>query len=355
MLAKRGPRSEGGGCLRRMGSAILKIVTLVIVITVTASLAGTRASAGLREKHPPIGELIDIGGYRLHLYCQGPEDSAGSPVVVMEATVGTPGLIWSLVQPEVAKSARACVYDRAGLGWSDPSPRSRSTDVMVAELHTLLDRAGIPGPYVLVGNSAAGWLIRYYAHTYPEDLAGMVLVDSAHEEQFQRIPGEVSPLVQRAFDLFPVLFKSRIPAHFPSLIPVYGKDQLPEPAMASYQALMAAEIKFSETMSAEISAVQENLSQVRAARITSLGDIPLVVLTHDRLDAIPGVTTSSEASRQVEQAWLELQSELAALSPNGRLVVAKGSGHNIQFERPDLVIAAILEVLAEAKAKAGGE
>lgn len=117
---------------------------------------------------PPIGRLVDIGGYRLHLACQG----KGSPTVVMEAAIGETGLLWSLVQPAVAQTTRACVYDRAGLGWSDPSPSPRTAAVMVEELHTLLATAEVPGPYVLVGHSFGGLLVRLHAARYPQEVAG---------------------------------------------------------------------------------------------------------------------------------------------------------------------------------------
>lgn len=325
------------GCVWWVGIVLFGLAGFLVA----ASWAGARAGMVLREKYPPVGQMVDIGGYRLHLDCQG----QGEPTVILEATIGTPGSMWALIQPEVARHTRACAYDRAGIGWSDPSPRPRTIDVIAEELHTLLDRAGIRGSKVLVGNSAAGWMVRYYAHNYPDAVAGIVLVDSAHEDQFQRVPGEVSPAVGFFFDLLPVVFKTRIPALMPALIPVYGKNELPETVVDAYQAQMASEMVFSETMSVEIKGVQENLAQVRAARITSLGDMPLIVLTHGRLDAIPGVTTSEEAVQQVEKVWQDLQRELAALSPKGQLLVAEGIGHNIQFENPDLVIDAILEVV----------
>ena len=125
---------------------------------------------------PPVGRLVDVSGYRLHLACQG----EGSPTVVMEAAIGETGLLWSLVQPAVAQTTRACVYDRAGYGWSDPIPRPRTAAVMVEELHTLLDTAGVPGPYVLVGLYFGGLLVRMYAARYPQEVAGLVLVYAAY-------------------------------------------------------------------------------------------------------------------------------------------------------------------------------
>jgi pimeloyl-ACP methyl ester carboxylesterase len=285
--------------------------------------------------------MVDIGGYRLHLDCEG----SGSPVVIFEAAVGNPGLSWALVQPQVASFTRACAYDRAGIGWSDPSPRPRTVEDMAGELKTLLETAGIPGPYVLVGYSSGGWQGRYYAHTYPQDLAGMVLVDSAHEDQASRLGAEGEPAAARLFRLIPLIARMGIPALVPELLPVPGKGYLPPEDVRAIQALMAAEIGFADAMAAEMEAVWENLARVRQAEIRSLGDVPLVVLAHTNLEAVPGVELSPEAGR----IWLELQAELASLSPQGRLVRVEDSGHDILYQRPELVVEAIRTVVSEAR------
>jgi pimeloyl-ACP methyl ester carboxylesterase len=333
--------SRQSGCVSftvRGGYTLLLLLGILL-------LGGNIARTTLRDRYPPPGQMVDIGGYRLHLHCQG----EGSPTVLMEAAVGSPGLAWALVQPEVARVTQTCVYDRAGLGWSEPGPRPRTAEVFVDELHRLLTNAGISGPYVLVGYSSGGWKIRLYAHHYPEETAGMVLVDSAHEEQFERIGAKPSPVVQRAFALLPLMVRSGIPALAPSLVPVSGRSQLPPDTVAMYQTIVAADPLFAETAYAEIAALDTSLAQVRAASITSLGDIPLVVLTHGRLDAVPGLTSTAESQQAAEQLWQALQHELVALSPSGKLVVAEESGHDILFEQPDLVVKAILEVVTASR------
>jgi pimeloyl-ACP methyl ester carboxylesterase len=131
------------------------------------------------------------GGYRMHIYCQGAR-AAGSPTVVLEAAHAEPGLTWASVQPEVAKFTRVVSYDRAGQGWSEPSPKLRTADNIVDELHTLLAWTGIEPPYVLVGHSTGGMYVRLYAHEHPDEVVGMVLVGAAHEEQFARMPGAIA-------------------------------------------------------------------------------------------------------------------------------------------------------------------
>ncbi|NLG70763.1 MAG: alpha/beta hydrolase [Chloroflexi bacterium] len=308
-------------------------------------LAAARLRAGLAARHPPPGRLMDTGGYRLHIDCQG----SGEPTVVFEAAVGSPGLSWALVQPEVARHTRACVYDRAGIGWSDRSPQPRTIDIMTAELHALLAAAGIPGPYVLVGYSSGGWQARYFAHTFPQDLAGMVMVDSAHEDQLRRLGAQGAPAQARLIRVLPLIFKTGLPALFYRRLPLPGYGHLPAESLEAYQALFAAKNQFSEAMAAEVEIVWQNMEQVRAAQISSFGDIPLRVLAHDRLDVIPGVRLSPEAG----QAWLEMQEELSRLSTNGKLVITRQSGHDILFEQPDLVIEAILDVVQAVRSAAG--
>jgi pimeloyl-ACP methyl ester carboxylesterase len=293
----------------------------------------------------PIGQLVDVGGYRLHLACQG----EGSPTVVMEAAIGETGLLWSLVQPTVAQHSRACVYDRAGLGWSDASPKSRTALVMVEELRRLLANAEVPGPYVLVGHSFGGLLVRLYAARYPQEVAGLVLVDSAHEQQYRRAPREIRELVpqleeqaRQQFEALKALIVSGLVDA--GMLPV--PPGLPASAAETFRALVAASPKHVETFIAEQQAVAAIHAEL-AADITSLGALPLIVLSHGQPMAMPGLTDT--VNQTYEQLWQELQAELAALSSRGRLAVAQDSGHYLQLEQPQLVIDAIAEVVTAAR------
>jgi pimeloyl-ACP methyl ester carboxylesterase len=292
---------------------------------------------------PPIGRMVDVGGYRLHLVCQG----EGGPTVVMEAAIGETGLLWSLVQPAVAQHTRACVYDRAGLGWSDPSPRPRTAAVMVEELHRLLATAEVPGPYVLVGHSFGGLPVRLYAARHPEEVAGLVLVDAAHEDQYRRAPREIQELLpqlqEQARQQFEALKALIVSGSLDAgMLPV--PPGLSADAADTFRALVAASPKHVETFIAEQQAVQAIHAEPATANITSLGDLPLVVLSHGQPMAMPDL--APEVNQANEQLWQELQAELAGLSSRGRLVVAEGSGHYIQLEQPELVIDAISEVVA---------
>lgn len=294
----------------------------------------------------PSGELIDLDGYRLHLHSRG----TGGPAVIMEAAIWDIGLTWSLVQPEVAKFARAVVYDRGGLGWSDPSPKPRTAAAMVEELHTLLGRASIEPPYVLVGQSFAGLLVRLFAYTHPDEMAGLVLVDAAHEDQDERYPEAIRAMAQPMFEAQLQMLQQRratamAEGPLPSMFP--APAQLPADIVEKYQALIAEDATRLDTMIAELAALEESRAQVRAMRDRGLGDIPLIVLSHGIPQAIPGLP--DEVNRAYEAAWQQMQIELAAQSSNGQRLVVDGAGHMIHHDRPEAVVEAIRQMVEAAR------
>ncbi len=322
---------------RRWGRNIaLGAAAVLFALTSTTLVAGAMAKARLKVKYPPIGQMVDVGGYRLHIACQG----AGSPTVILEAGAGGFDLHWTRVQPEVAKSARVCAYDRAGYGWSDRSPKPRTAAVMAEELATLLTRAEIAGPYVLVAHSLGGPIVRQFALAHRQDVVGMVLVDSAHEQQFAHIPEAIrksQSSATRPLRLMKVAAGAGLLALKPSILalPLLG-DAAP-PA----QAVVASGSKHLATMLDEMVAAEGGMPPV-----TTLGDIPLVVIRHGRWDMPARGAVTPAVIEQYEASWVQLQRELAALSPRGKLVVAEQSGHDIHLEQPELVIDAIHEVRA---------
>jgi pimeloyl-ACP methyl ester carboxylesterase len=329
---------------------MLKTFTLgsILIIFLFHNLSGLveARSAQLKAEHPAPGRMIDIGGYELHIYCLG----KGSPTVVMEAGLGNPGLTWILVQPEIAKHTRVCVYDRAGLGWSDPSSHERTANVMVRELHTLLVYANIEAPYVLVGHSFGGLLMRLYAHKYPEEITGMVLVDSYHYTQMKKYPkvnGQGNLLLPLALQALGLWVASGLPAMDPFLMPALDLNKLPSNALRTYQALAAADPKSAREAQAELAALEESGEQEKAANITTLGKIPLIVLSHGYLEPRLLDPIGKERYGEYEIFWRADEAELASLTSYSHLVIASKSGHYIQLDQPDLVIAAIRQVLTD--------
>jgi pimeloyl-ACP methyl ester carboxylesterase len=328
-----------------IGSAVLLVLLGGLIWIV-----GSRAKARLGARYPAPGQMVDVGGYRLHITCRG--DPAGSPTVVMDAGQGEPGLTWALVQPEVARFTRVCTYDRGGLGWSEISPKPRTSSNIVQELHTLLTRAGVEPPYVLVGHSAGGLYARLYAREHPDEVVGIVLVDAAHEELDVRPPESLVKMGRRAnrligcgFRFLQMLGSIGILALIPNQVSRMWFSPMPEEARETIIGLVCSDTRWFVAARQEVANAWRNLADARAARLGTLGEIPLVVLSRSQggISAGPGI--SKEDAEQFEAAHDEMQAELAALSPKGKHVIAEGTGHYIQVDRPELVIDAVREVV----------
>jgi pimeloyl-ACP methyl ester carboxylesterase len=325
------------------------VIPLLMVGALLASAAGIRAQARLAAAYPPVGQLVDVGGYRLHLHCLG----QGSPAVIFDSGAGfAPGLALAHLQRAAAAHTTACVFDRAGQGWSDPSPHPRTAAVMVEELRLLLQRAGVPAPYVLAGWSFGGLTNRLFAYEYPQDVAGLVLMDASHERQLEVLGGRPSPLIMAAFRAIPSLIRTGVPALVPHWVPRVDAGRLPADAARASQALIVTSPKMAEAALAEMRQVETSMAQVAAARASApgphpLGDLPVVVLMKGKAESVPGLSLSAEEHMRL---WRELQQDLAAQSSRGQLIVAEQSGHNIPYQQPELVLAALTRVLASARA-----
>ncbi len=328
------------------------IVLLLVLLAGWTWRRGAKARAALAARYPPIGKLVDVDGYRLHLNCQG----QGSPTVVIEAGNADCSLSWGPVQRGVARFTRICTYDRAGLGWSERSPQPRSAHDIVEGLHTLLARSGVEPPYVLVGHSLGGPLVRLYAHEHPDQVVGVVLVDAAHEEMLLRYPEAVRRLQPRTdrmmawlLRLAQMLAASGAFALAPRLYPRQFLSFMPEEARATYLGIISADARCLEAIREEYATYQNHLDAVRAAHITSLDDIPLTVLSHGQPQQVPAL--SREVNREFERTWQQMQVEQAAQSSRGKRIVAEKSGHYIQLDQPELVIDAIHEVVEAARCR----
>jgi len=325
---------------------IISITMLVVLILALVTLiAGTVARVNLAKQYPAPGQLVDVGGYKMHIHCIG----QGSPTVILDAGLGDFSVTWKKVLPAAAQTTRVCSYDRAGYGWSDPSPTPRTASRMAEELHTLLVSAGIEGPYVLVGHSLGGLLVRVYTRNYPDEVVGMVLVDSTHEEQYIRLTEAVptfSEVSQRGneqmtgqYRLFGILSSTGIMALVPQSIPNPGFS---DAVFGQYKAVWATTGFFS-TILAEGEAIEEILAEARSMHITSFGTLPLVVITAGISGENPNF--SDQENQKIASVQQNLQSDLVTLSADSKQIVAEHSGHNIQSDQPDLVIDAILDLV----------
>lgn len=319
--------------IRNIGLGAMLVIALLFGATWTA---GQLAKSRLARQYPAPGQLVDVGGYRLHLHCVG----HGRPTVVLDAGVNDFSVQWLPVQESVGKDMRACAYDRAGLGWSEASPHPRTSEHIVRELHTMLEKAGITGPLILVGHSFGGLNMRLYAYRHPREVVGVVLVDSAHELVSSRVPA-MRRAVQQAeaqFRTLSWLAASGIMALTPEDIPDFGLTGV---ARERYRAILAT-TNFFEAAAAETGSIEQSYADMRGLDINRLGTIPLVVLSRGLADSLPGA--SEPENREYEQVWREMQTRLVALSPRSRQVIAAGSRHYIHLTEPQLVIDAIRSV-----------
>ena len=170
--------------MRWIGRALLLLIVALLVLAVSGAIYQAIATERAERAYPPPGEMVDVGGYSLHINCVG----QGSPTVVLDAGSGEMSAHWVWVQREVSDTTRVCAYDRAGMGWSEMGPQPRDAKQISSELHALLTKAGIDGPYVLVGHSFGGLYMQTYAARYPDEVAGVSLVESSHPEQFSYRP-----------------------------------------------------------------------------------------------------------------------------------------------------------------------
>ena len=306
------------------------------------------SSAALDEPRP-TGELISVGSRKLHIHCTG----TGTPTVIVENGGADFSFDWELVQPQVARFTRICTYDRAGYAWSDPGPEFDTFDQASHDLHVLLRNAGIHAPYVLVGHSLGGMLVRYYQAKYPEDVVGMVLVDSSHEESLQRVGPKIVRIPELTAKQFHDLMneakvnrpKNPEPDPVPTTIfPPY--DKLPAQFQTLHLWALKKVLPLVKTWGPNLQFDLSRLHQMRVRTPHPLGNMPLAVLTATTFPAqAPGMTREQE--RQ-DQDHLRLQSDLTQLSTNSRQILVS-SGHAIYLDQPGVVIRSIAAAVHSAK------
>ena len=158
---------------------ILGFIAFIILLIIIAAINQYISNKIVEKKYPPPGKMIDVGGYSLHLNCSGKK----GPSVILDSGLGDFSLTWYNIQPQIAKFSHVCSYDRAGLGWSDKGPNPRTCVMIAQELHTLLHNANVKPPYILVGHSLGGLNMQVFADLYPNEVAGLILLDSSHENQ----------------------------------------------------------------------------------------------------------------------------------------------------------------------------
>ena len=303
-----------------------------IVLVLVGMIYENISEARDRRFNPEGGRFYDVGGFRMHIYCTG----EGSPTVILESGLGDSYVSWRKVQPQIAKFTRVCSYDRAGLGYSESSSQPRTSKVIAGELHTLLKAAGIAPPYVLVGHSMGGYNVRLYASLYRSEVVGMVLVDASHPDQDNRFPPELKNM-EGSWLREAEFMEYTTPFGVPRLIGLCDQDPVQRAADCNFHSAREGV--------AELKGFADSAAQTAATG--SLGEMPLVVLSHD--PDKPSADLPPDLAKPTNAAWEKMQEELAHLSTRGTQEIAKNSSHYVQQDRPEVVVDAVQRVAEQVR------
>ena len=333
------------------GFAVLALAAGGISSALAAPSAQPDAASTFAVPH----QLVDIGGRKMNIYCSG----KGATTVVFDSPSGDAGWSWFRVQPEVARHTRACVYDRAGLGFSDPAKRPNTSENVVEDLHKLLAAAGEKAPYILVGNSLGGANVQVYTYRYPKEVKGLVLVEAQREDETARLNKVTNGKIKEVYAMIAGQNKYCLAAAekgFKTGSEEYANcvDNAAEIAKVFGPSLGAAISASTMTASfwranvAEYDGIAASDEQLRKLR-RPFGDLPIVVLTRGVSPyAVPGQPQST-MNKATEDENFAVQKEYLKLTTRGTQRVVAGAGHVIQAEKPEAVVAAVLEVLKQVK------
>jgi pimeloyl-ACP methyl ester carboxylesterase len=315
-------RRKSGRIAASDGVGLAGLFLIIILVLLVAPIASMGAPQ-------PPGRLVDVGGIRMHIYCTG----EGSPTIILDAGLNGGTMSWAQVQEQVSNHTRVCSYDRAGMSWSEPGTKPRTYMKIADELHALLAASGEEGPYVLVGHSVGAHTVRFFVQKYPTDVAGIVLVDPAHEKILSTELIPTIQQIQRGYTFYAQLGFWRYILNPGFIIGVEGPN-VPAEIINNLEVVYSP--KSLHTAADELAAMYETVRALNTTNIMGAwGDKPTIVLSAD--NEIAQLTGA-----------LEHHKELASLSTRGEQVLVPG-GHNIHYEHPKVVAEAIVNIVNTAR------
>jgi pimeloyl-ACP methyl ester carboxylesterase len=315
----------------------LGTIAVILLLAITGTIYQTAASEADMRNFPPPGNLIDVDGYKMHIYCLG----EGSPTIILDHVGGGSSMDWALIQPKLAEHTRVCAYDRAGFGWSDYNPAPRTLEEQVKELHILLFNANEPGPYILVGHSYGARVARVYAAKYPQEVIGMVLMDPGELFDDPRYPQEALSKLESENSMIRTA-RTLVPFGVVRVLqPIMGGPayDLPEGTRRASAAFSVTE-KYWHSLNDQTNALATIYKEERS--VTTLGDIPLLMLI------------STEPDDAEHQVWNQANIEMAGLSTNGRYQIVEGATHmSLAYRKKDAQVCTdgILSILETVRSK----
>jgi len=290
------------------------LITLVFLLT-------TRAEIDIGLGHPP-GAFFSLETNKIHLHCIG----EGSPIIVFDSGVGGSHLDWVNVQSRAGEFTQACSYDRSGYGWSEMGIKPRTSKRIVSELTKILKIAKKEPPYILVGHSFGGLNMQLFARTNPKDVVGLVLIDSIHTEQYKRF--------ENAGIEIPTMNTTRFL--------LGSKDQVTEGMPEEYKDIAYELVRSDEAVSSMFNELRNiHVSTQEISTAAKMPDIPISVITHGKK------VWDNPMFKNMEEIWLELQTQLSQSSSKGKLLIADSSGHHIHLEQPELILNEIKSILGK--------
>jgi pimeloyl-ACP methyl ester carboxylesterase len=307
------------------------IAALALLLSPAAwNLAATKYQ---HARNPVPGAFYDIEGHHMHLYCSG----RGPFTVLVEVGATADSDSWRGIQETLSRKTRVCTYDRNGHGWSEPSSGPHDADTIARKLHSLLDKAAVPRPLILVGHSAGGLYIRAYARQFSKEVAGAVMIDSSSPAQLDELPGWRGDWERDVRQLPAEIWKDRLRVWS-------GWDRLTgncHDDPSKELKYLAAEYD-AETCRPEYAGEENNelpdfeVSSTQAARLTTFGDVPLLIITRD-----------TQSGKQKDGTiWDREQEQFKSLSPRSWRIIAKGAGHGVHHDRPEVVTSEIERMIA---------
>jgi pimeloyl-ACP methyl ester carboxylesterase len=350
MSAREGNKFYGENGNKQRGSLLLRIlkwtgvslIGLIFLVIISGLLFQAIASSHDAKRYPPPGRLFNLGTHTLHARIDG----QGGPTVVLESPLGGSHLGWSLVQLGLATHTTVLSYDRAGYGWSGKGPRPRTADRLTDELWQLLVKSGVPKPYILVGQSFGGTLVRLLSIKHPEETAALLLIETSHENMFARMPEALEEVnaAKRQMAIIRLLAPLGLMRVMKKPLGEGSMDILPHELRPAARAA-GYRLCWLGAVADETSVIETSLTQVRKA-VAAKGPgpftkMPVVVLTRGR-----PLDDKEAASYEI---WMDMQKDLAASSTHGSYLVIEGSGHFIQADNPGTIIESVLHLLGQIR------
>lgn len=338
---------------------ILKIAAIALLLIITVPLIIGQILRLMANVEPPAGKLVDVGGYKLHINCIEPEGTSDEdlPTVVIEAGAGTTSPNYHWIQKGAAGKTKVCVYDRAGLGWSEESNLPRDAKTISTALNTLLDKEGIKRPFVFAGHSIAGLYMRDYVERFPDDVAGLVFLDASHPEQFERMGlsqaqrDEMTESAKSQVSIVEWLVSLGVTEVYNPLVQT-SPDYAAAPADIQGQLdYLSKRPSYLEAALAELDGFDAAAKQ--AGMNKTLGDRPIVVIS--ATEEMPdGILPEGVSKEKFQAAFVNLHEEIVALSSKGKHIKIDSAGHMSLItnkENAANAVSYIIEVVKESAEK----